>query len=58
MAVIGSISLNFMISVDGGVNAETLPLVVNAGSDVVVSGSAFFNGQLKNLYKKHSKKEK
>ena len=39
--------LNFMISVDGGVNAETLPLVVNAGSDVVVSGSAFFNGQLK-----------
>ena len=36
-----------MISVDGGVNAETLPLVVNAGSDVVVSGSAFFNGQLK-----------
>lgn len=39
--------LNFKISVDGGVNEETLPLVVNAGSDIVVSGSAFFQGKLK-----------
>ena len=35
---------DFLISVDGGVNNETLPQVLNAGADVVVSGSAFFNG--------------
>ena len=39
--------LNFMISVDGGVNSETIGSVIEAGADVVVSGSAFFNGQLK-----------
>ena len=39
--------LNFMISVDGGVNNETLDSVINAGTDVVVSGSCFFNGSLK-----------
>lgn len=38
--------LNFMISVDGGVNAETLQEVVAAGPDIVVSGSAFFSGKL------------
>lgn len=38
---------NYLISVDGGVNAKTADSVVEAGSDVVVSGSAFFNGQLK-----------
>lgn len=41
------LGLNFMISVDGGVNPETLQSVIDAGSDVVVSGSAFFNGSLK-----------
>ena len=39
--------LDFMISVDGGVNNETLDSVINAGTDVVVSGSCFFNGSLK-----------
>ena len=39
--------LNFMISVDGGINNETLDSVINAGTDVVVSGSCFFNGSLK-----------
>lgn len=39
-------NLNFKISVDGGVNSETLSSVVNAGADIVVSGSAFFNGTL------------
>ncbi len=39
--------LNFMISVDGGVNNETLHLVTDAGTDIVVSGSCFFNGSLK-----------
>lgn len=41
------LGLNFKISVDGGVNAETLRSVVDAGADVVVSGSAFFSGKLK-----------
>ena len=35
---------NYLISVDGGINNETLPSVLEAGVDVVVSGSAFFNG--------------
>ncbi len=39
--------LNYMISVDGGVNNETLGSVINAGTDIVVSGSCFFNGSLK-----------
>ena len=39
--------LNYMISVDGGVNNETLASVTDAGTDIVVSGSCFFNGSLK-----------
>lgn len=31
-----------LISVDGGINAETAPLVIGAGADVIVSGSWFF----------------
>ena len=38
---------NFLISVDGGVNENTVSSVIDAGSDIVVSGSAFFNGKLK-----------
>ncbi len=32
------------IQVDGGVTAETAPLVVEAGANVLVAGSAVFNG--------------
>ena len=32
------------IEVDGGINAETAPLVVNAGAQVLVAGSAVFRG--------------
>ena len=39
--------LNYKISVDGGVNNETLQSVIDAGTDIVVSGSSFFNGSLK-----------
>ena len=39
--------LNYMISVDGGVNNDTLMAVLDAGTDIVVSGSCFFNGSLK-----------
>lgn len=43
----GEFGLDFKISVDGGVNAESLPTVADAGADIIVSGSAFFSGQLK-----------
>lgn len=36
----------YKISVDGGVNAETLKTVIDAGADIVVSGSSFFKGEL------------
>ena len=32
------------IEIDGGVTTETAPLVVNAGADVLVAGSAVFKG--------------
>ncbi len=38
---------NYLISVDGGVNNETISAVKDAGADVIVSGSAFFNNSLK-----------
>ncbi|WP_318663103.1 ribulose-phosphate 3-epimerase [Treponema sp.] len=39
-------NINFLISVDGGVNESTIQSVIDAGSDVIVSGSAFFAGRL------------
>ena len=33
---------NTLIEVDGGVNAETAPILVKAGVDVLVSGSYVF----------------
>ena len=38
---------NYLISVDGGVNSQTLESVKSAGADIIVSGSAFFNDTLK-----------
>ncbi|WP_025897240.1 ribulose-phosphate 3-epimerase [Sneathiella glossodoripedis] len=32
------------LQVDGGINAETAPLVIEAGADVLVAGSAAFKG--------------
>ncbi len=40
-------NLDFLISVDGGVGSKNINSVVDAGADVVVSGSAFFSGDLK-----------
>lgn len=40
------LNLDFKISVDGGVNENTIQSVIDAGSDVIVSGSAFFSGRL------------
>ena len=39
--------MQFLISVDGGVNSSTIESVIKAGADVIVSGSSFFNGDLK-----------
>ncbi|MCR4714508.1 MAG: ribulose-phosphate 3-epimerase [Treponemataceae bacterium] len=36
----------FLISVDGGINEHTAADAVEAGSDILVSGSAFFSGKL------------
>ena len=37
----------YKISVDGGINQQTISSVVESGADIVVSGSAFFSGALK-----------
>ena len=37
---------NYLISCDGGINSETIADVLNAGVDIVVSGSSFFTGKL------------
>jgi len=34
--------LDFLVSVDGGINGQTAPQAVAAGTDVLVTGSAFF----------------
>ena len=36
----------YLISCDGGINSETAGDVLNAGVDIVVSGSSFFTGKL------------
>ena len=42
--------LSLKIQVDGGINAQTAPLVVEAGADVLVAGSALFrNGNPQEL---------
>jgi len=35
---------SYIVSVDGGVNSRTLDSALSAGSDVIVTGSAFFSG--------------
>jgi ribulose-phosphate 3-epimerase len=37
---------SYIVSVDGGVNSGTIRQVLDAGTDVIVSGSAFFSGEL------------
>lgn len=37
---------HYLISVDGGINSSTIKSVIEAGTDVVVSGSSFFKGEL------------
>lgn len=37
--------LNYVIEVDGGINSETAQICWNAGADILVAGSAVFNGE-------------
>jgi ribulose-phosphate 3-epimerase len=41
------------IQVDGGVSAETAPLVTNAGADVLVAGAAIFKGDGVDAYRRN-----
>lgn len=43
-AIIDKNKYNCMLSIDGGVNAELVPLVCGAGIDLFVAGSAVFGG--------------
>ena len=43
-------SADFLIAVDGGINLETAPRVVEAGADVLIAGSAFFNADDKQAF--------
>ncbi len=37
---------SYKVSIDGGVNKDTIDDVIKTGVDVIVTGSAFFNGSL------------
>lgn len=39
------LGLEYLVSVDGGVNDETAPALRDAGVDVLISGSAFFGSE-------------
>jgi len=41
------------IEIDGGVTAETAPLVTAVGADVIVAGSAIFKGESELAYSKN-----
>ncbi|MDO4633416.1 MAG: ribulose-phosphate 3-epimerase [Eubacteriales bacterium] len=45
--------LDIDIEVDGGINEETLPRVLEAGANVFVAGSAVFNGDIAANVKKY-----
>lgn len=40
-------NLNVLLEVDGGINAETAPLAVEAGADVLVAGNYIFSAENK-----------
>ena len=43
---------NYLIEVDGGIYAENVKFVIDAGADLIVSGSGVFKGNIKeNIYK-------
>jgi ribulose-phosphate 3-epimerase len=44
---------DILLEVDGGISAETAPLVIEAGADVLVAGSAIFKGDASRYGKNH-----
>lgn len=42
---------NFLINVDGGVNDKNAKTLIDAGANLLVSGSAFFNSKDKNKFR-------
>ena len=50
--LISSKNLNIDIEVDGGLTPENVSLVLDAGANIIVAGSAVFNGDIgKNIHK-------
>ena len=45
-AMINKVGRPIELEVDGGINAETAKLVIEAGADVLVAGSAIFGGDM------------
>ena len=43
---------NIRIEVDGGINDQTLPVVLEAGADVIVAGTSVFKGNIEENVKK------
>jgi ribulose-phosphate 3-epimerase len=50
-SLIEKIDRNILLQVDGGVSSQTISLVIEAGADVIVAGSAIFNGEMINYEK-------
>lgn len=51
------LGLDFLVSIDGGVNAATIDSVRKAGIDVIVAGSAFFGAADKRAFVRELKGE-
>jgi len=51
-AIRKELNLNFLIAADGGINVQTSPKVRNAGTDVLIAGSAFFSAADKKQFVK------
>lgn len=51
-AIRKELNLHFLIAADGGINIQTSPKVRNAGTDVLIAGSAFFSAADKKQFVK------
>ncbi len=50
-AMIDASGKNILLEVDGGINAETIGFVLDAGADTIVAGSAVYDGNADNYAK-------
>ena len=51
-AMITEAGLNIDVEVDGGINLNNLQMILDAGANVIVSGSSVFNGDITDNTKK------